>query len=125
MSKKRRKGLILILVVSMIPLIGIVAAMLTANSRNLLVKVRLEALQLHADSAADSGLAWARLHPQRVAGLSPGEQVVLEVDAEPATVCTVTCESRSGAETVVQVTGAAKDRRFSANSKRTVTVPNP
>jgi hypothetical protein len=125
MRHRRRNGLILLLVVSMIPLIGIVSATLTVNGRNLLVRARLQAVEEQARAAVESGLAWAAVHAERVAAFKPGQEAVLELDTDPVSSCAVTFVSADQEQTVVQVTGTAKSGRFSASHKKTAPIRTP
>jgi len=125
MTRNRKNGFILILVVALIPLIGVISAVLTVNSRNLLVRVRLEGLQQQARGAVDSGLAWAAVHPRQVAALETARPIILTLETHPEATCEIALISSDRAQTVVQVTGHVTDSRFSATHRQTLTPPAP
>ncbi len=112
---KRKNGFVLLLVVTMIPLIGVVIALMTANSKNLMVQTRTTSLQAHAQNACHSGLAWARQNPEKIKSLAPKKTILLTIQNENTHIyCHVDRILTDTGETEFQITGHAEDKRFSA-----------
>jgi hypothetical protein len=113
MRHKHNNGFVLLMVVAMIPLIGMIAAVMTVNSRHLLIQTRLEELNLLAKTACDSGIAWAKCHPDEIRTLSSEHPITLMIDhPQKNTDCVIDCVKRDTAGIQVRITGRAGDKRF-------------
>lgn len=127
MRNRRRNGFILLLVVALIPLIGVMSAVLTVNSRNLLIHTRLEELEFRAKAAFDSGTAWVWAHQSDENWFASDEGVVLEIkdDDDDDVTCTIRMVSRDAMHMIVQVTGKATDSRFSQEYQEEIVIGSP
>ena len=106
-----RKGFILLLVISLIPLIGMVSVVLTANSRQLLIQSRRLAIKTHAQLACESGIVWIENNTQSLTNNHP---VILQIDHKDKTItCRFELISQTDKQSVFNVTGRAEDKRFS------------
>ncbi len=111
-QKHNRKGFILLLVISLIPLIGMVSVVLTANSKQLLIQSRRLAIKTHAQLACESGIVWIENNPQK--SLTNNHLVILQIDHKDKTItCRLELTSQTDKQSVFTVTGYAKDKRFS------------
>ncbi len=109
-----RKGFILLLVISLIPLIGMVSVVLTANSRQLLTQSRRLAVKTHAQLACESGLEWIKSRPENAPSLAQDHPVILQIDHKDIIItCTIERVSQADKQSVFNVTGYAEDKRFS------------
>lgn len=123
MKSKNNHGFILLLVIALIPLIGVMSAVLMVNSRHLQVQTRIEELSLRAKMACESGLLWAQSHKERIASDNSRRQIVLNVDDANNVSCTITVASRDDSQTVVQITGSASDRHFTRQFEKKLVIP--
>ena len=112
---RRNRGFILLLVVAMIPLVGMVIAVMATHSKTLAFETDRAELQVHADNACDSGIAWTRQNRPAVRALSSGQAVdlILKEGSRPMT-CVITRNDRGE----VVITGLAADGRFTARKSR-------
>ncbi|MCK5000004.1 MAG: hypothetical protein KAS23_10725 [Anaerohalosphaera sp.] len=109
---KQRKGFALILVLALIPLIGMASLVLNANSRILLTQSRRLALKTHAHMACESGIAW--IENQNKQTLTNSSPFVLQIDHKDKTItCNIEMISQTDKQSVFNITGCAKDKRFS------------
>ena len=109
-----RKGFILLMAVALIPLIGMVSVVLTANSRQLLTQSRRLAVKTHAQLACESGIAWIKNNPDKNVALSKNHPIILEIDHKDKTItCHLELISQTDNQSVFNVTGQAEDKRFS------------
>ena len=121
---RRNRGFILLLVVAMIPLVGMMMAILSVNSKTLAFETRRGALQIHARQACESGLAWARLNTDRIKLLKPQESIDLPVTHERlAITCSIALTDEHGTDRVIEITGFAEDSRLKSHVSRQLTVP--
>ena len=110
--RQNRKGFILLLVISLIPLIGMVSVVLTANSRQLLTQSRRLAVKTHAQLACESGIVWIKNNTKK--SITNNHPVVLQIDHKDKTItCRLELISQTDKQLVFTVTGQAKDKRFS------------
>ena len=110
--KRNKKGFVMLLVVSLIPLLGITSLVLTANSKQLLTQSRRLAVKTHAQLACESGIAW--LEKNTAKSVTKDRPVVLEIDHEDKIItCTIELVSQTDKEAVLNVTGYAEGKRFS------------
>jgi len=113
-NNKRKNGFILLIVVSMIPLIGMVLAIMTANSKSLMIWTRKEELHIQADNACQSGLAWARQNPEKIQPLDTAEPFSLSLNKNGKQItCFIKVLPLSEGRYAIQVTGHAEDGFFS------------
>ncbi len=118
---KQRNGFILLLVVAMIPLIGMVVAIVSANSKVLTVKTRQTLLQVRADNACQSGLAWARAQAGRLRQSDTPPPIILLLEDGPVqTTCRLEYVDDPESGAIIEVTGRAESRHFSANCRRVI-----
>ncbi len=119
---KRKNGFVLMLVVTMIPLVGMVIAIMTSNSKGLLHRTRTGTLQVHAQNACQSGLAWAKQNPGQIKSLTPEKPITLSLQNNNSQIyCLIEQTPGETGENVFQVTGYARDKRFSAKYSRPLT----
>lgn len=122
MNKKRNnRGFILLLVVALIPLVGMVVAIISTNSKTLAFQTRRGLLKIHAQNACDSGVVWANLNRQSLGTLKPGEPLTLPIPYKRLTIsCEIEIIEQLDRERVVQITGFAKDNRLSHHVSRKI-----
>lgn len=108
---RHQKGFVLLLVIALIPLFGMAATVLTANSRQILTQTRRSALKTQAQLACESGIAWLEANGRNVTYDQP---ITLTIDHEKMTVkCHLEVISQTDGQTTFAVTGSAEDNRFS------------
>jgi hypothetical protein len=122
-KRKRSNGFVLLLVVSLIPLIGVVSAVLLVNSRHLLVSVRMEELRLRAQMACRSGQDWALQNQTDIAALTADRPITLTIDERLT--CVIDFVSRDGSGTTVTITGHAAHERFGSDYERQMFIHAP
>ena len=111
-QKHNRKGFVLLLVVALIPLIGMVSVVLTANSRQLLTQSRRLAIKTHAQLACESGIVWIEKNTKK--SIINNHPIVLQIDHKDKTItCRLELISQTDKQSVFSVTGRAEDKRFS------------
>jgi hypothetical protein len=126
MSQKHNNGFVLLMVVAMIPLIGMIAALMTVNSRHLLIQTRLEELNLLAKTACDSGIAWTKCHPEEIRTIRSDQPVTLAIEhPQKNVICVIDFVSRDTAGIRVHITGQAVDKRFRQEFQQYLLVPLP
>lgn len=121
----RKKGFILMLVVGMIPLVGMVLAILAANSKMLAAQTRREMLRTQAENASQSGLAWITQNRGTLPSLLGEEKAVLlslEDGVRPIT-CRIERVGEVTEGNVFYIIGHAEEGTFSAEDKRQVVIP--
>lgn len=123
MKKRQRKnGFILLIVVTMIPLIGMVLAIMTANSKSLMIMTRREELQAQADNACQSALAWVKQNPAKVTSLDVEKAIPLTINNNGKPInCSVELLSPGEEQYTIQVSGYAKDSLFSVECQQKIT----
>lgn len=120
---RRQKGFILLLVVAMIPLLGMVAVVLTSNSRQIITQTRRHAIALDAQLACESGIAWIRTH--RADSLSAIKPRELRIDHNNKNItCTIELTSKTDTQAVFTVTGYAEDKCFSIKHQQQYILTN-
>ena len=125
-NRNRKNGFILLLVIAMIPLVGMVVAILNTNSKTLTFRIRRELLQTKAEDAALSGLAWARRNPEEVQKLSPETPLFLSVEEGPGQVYSrLERIHNTGGEDILQISGHAEEGAFSADVKHRLILSAP
>lgn len=124
-AMNRKNGFILLLAIAMIPLVGVVLAVLAANSKILTLYTRREVLRADAENAALSGLAWVRKNPQEAKSLAPGEPMLLTIaDGTARQVrCRIELDRSTAEGAVLYIIGHAEDNRFSVDEERRVILP--
>lgn len=114
-TNKRKKGFILLLVIAMIPLVGMVVAILTANSKVLTIKSRQAVLQVKADNACKSGRAWAYHHPANIRQLEHGSPHILILQDGPKVTCRLERVEDPQIGTTIKITGQAEGGHYAAS----------
>lgn len=122
---KQKNGFILLFVVALIPLIGMVLAILTTNSKTLAVQTRREFLQMEAQNACWSGLAWASHNRRTIKSMQSEKPLLLPIGNGTRKVyCRIEHVQNTVTSTVIQITGHAEDNRFSADYKVRKALPS-
>ena len=123
-KNKRKNGFILLLVVTMIPLIGMVLAIMTTNSKSLMIQTRREELHARAENACQSGLAWVRQNPAKVKSLAAGKTIPLTIENKGKQIdCLIEELPQSEDQYTLQITGHAEDSLFSAECRQQMSFP--
>lgn len=121
-NEKQKKGFILLLVVGIIPLVGMVMAVIMTNCHMLALQIRREELRLHAENACQSGLAWIEKNPGNAISLVSEQPVFLSIkDGTPQINCRVEIVRGTTSEQTLRIIGHAEDSRFSVESEQLVT----
>lgn len=114
-KRKQQKGFILLLVIAMIPLIGMVMAIMTANCKTLTFQTRSAELELKAENACLSGLAWIKHNPAKTDALPSASPLTLTLEAKPVK---IHCLIEHNGQEKFQITGYAEEGRYSADCRR-------
>ena len=123
-NKKRKNGFILLIVVTMIPLISMVLAIMTANSKSLMILTRREELHAQADNACQSGLAWVKQNLEKVKSLDAERTIPLTINNNGKPInCSVELLSQDEYQYTLQVSGYAEDSLFSAEYQQQMSFP--
>lgn len=121
---KRKNGFILLLVVAMIPLVGMVLAIIGANSQSLMTQTRMEELRMQAENACYSGMAWVRLNPAKINSLTSQNPITLTIEnTAKRSHCLIERLPQSSGQDTLQITGHVEDNRFSANERKQMLLP--
>jgi hypothetical protein len=111
----RQNGFILMLVIVMIPLIGMVLAIVSANSKTLMIQTRSGELHLRAQNACQSGLAWAKLNRSQLWKLDAEKPLTLMIgDSHTKNTCSIVRQRQDNTEEIFEITGRAEERGFIA-----------
>lgn len=118
MQKNQRKGFILLLVIAMIPLIGMVLAIIITNNHLLVIQTRREELRLNAENACQSGLLWLEHNRNRQIFLEKKVPVLLIIqDGTKHVSCQVEPIQETPDGENIRIIGRAEDSRFSIECK--------
>ncbi len=121
---RRNRGFILLLVVAMIPLVSMVLAIISVNSKTLAFETRRNALQIHAQQACESGQAWASLNKEALGSLTPQKPIDLPITHERLTLtCSIKLIGQNSTERLIEISGTAEDTRLKSHVSRQLTVP--
>ncbi|MBL7214182.1 MAG: hypothetical protein ISS71_00740 [Phycisphaerae bacterium] len=114
----RKNGFILLLVIAMIPLIGMVLAIIMTNSNLLIIRTRRGELQAQAQNACLSGQAWAQQNREKVQLLVPEDPIILTIEDGIRHInCRIERVQDMTNGEMLLIIGHAEDSRFSVDYK--------